>query len=65
MKRLKGDGNIETLAALKSSPYILKSFNYYPISINVSHCMTSLLKLEITVSFLAFIASSFRVTEED
>ena len=40
---------------------------YYldPISINVSQCMTSLLKLEITVYFLALIASSFRVTEED
>ena len=47
-------------------PYILNSFSYLdPISINVSQCMTSLLKLEITVSFLAFIASSFRVTEED
>ena len=47
-------------------PYILNSFSYLdPISINVSQCMTSLLKLEITVSFLTFIASSFRVTEED
>ena len=47
-------------------PYILNSFIYLdPISINVSQCMTSLLKLEITVSFLAFIAISFRVTEED
>ena len=47
-------------------PYILNSFSYLdPISINVSQCMASLLKLEITLSFLVFIASSFRVTEED
>ena len=47
-------------------PYILNSFSYLdPLSINVSQCMTSLLKLEITVSFLAFIASSYGVTEED
>ena len=47
-------------------PYIQNSFNYLdPISINVCQCITSLLNLEITVSFLAFIASSFRVTEED
>ena len=47
-------------------PYILNSFSYLdPISINVSQCMTSLLKLEITVYFLAFIASSSWVTEED
>ena len=47
-------------------PYILNTFYYLdPISINVSQCMTSLLKLEITVSFLTFVASSFRVTEED
>ena len=47
-------------------PYILNSFSYLDsISINVSQCMTSLLKLEITGSFLAFIASSFKVTEED
>ena len=47
-------------------PYILNSFSYLdPISINVSQCMTSLLKLKITLSFLVFIASSFRVTEED
>ena len=41
--------------------------NILPIKakLNVSQCMTSLLKLKITVSFLAFIASSFRVTEED
>ena len=31
----------------------------------ISHCMTSLLKFEITVCFLAFIASSLSVTEED
>ena len=49
-----------------SNFFILNSFSYLdPISINFSQCMTSLLKLEITVSFLAFIASSFRVTEED
>ena len=43
-----------------------KQLNYLDtISNNVSQCMTSLLKPEITVSFLAFIASSFRVTEED
>ena len=47
-------------------PYILNSLSYLdPISITVSQCMTSLLKLKITVSFLAFVASSFRVTEED
>ena len=46
--------------------YILNSFSYLdPISINVSQCMTSLLKLEVTVSFLASNASSLRVTEED
>ena len=59
----------DSLSALKKwclDPYNLNSFSYLdPISINVSRCMTSLLKLEITVSFLAFIASSFRVTEED
>ena len=39
-------------------PYILNSFCYLdPISNHVSQCMTSLLKLEITGSFLAFIAS--------
>ena len=55
-----------TLVIICLDPYILNSFSYLgPISINVSQCMTSLLKLEITVSFLAFIASSFRVTEEN
>ena len=48
-----------------SSIYSKQFYYLDPISINVSQCMTSLLKLEITVSFLAFIASSFRVTEED
>ena len=46
---------------------LLNTFSYLDpfrlMSVNVH--MTSLLKLEITVSFLAFIASSFRVTEED
>ena len=47
-------------------PIYSKQFSYLdPISINVSQCMTSLLKLEITVSFLAFITSSFSLTEED
>ena len=40
-----------------------------PIWINISLLLAALLKLEITVSFLwlslAFIASSFRVTEEN
>ena len=54
----------ENIICLES--YILNSFSYLdPISINVSQCMTSLLKLEIIVYFLAFIASSSRVTEED
>ena len=46
--------------------YILNSFSYLsPIQIYFSHCMTSSLKFKITVYFLAFFASSFRVTEED
>ena len=37
-------------------PYILNSFIYFdPISINVSQCMTSLLKLEISGFHCQFI----------
>ena len=45
--------------------YILNSFGYLdPIWINISHFMTSLLKLEITENvFSGLIVSSFRVTD--
>ena len=57
---------LKCLLASYSTVIYSKQLNYLdPISNNVSQCMTSLLKLEITVSFLAFIASSFRVTEDD
>ena len=59
---LRSSEKSENIIGLDS--YILNSLNYLnPIWINISHCLTSLLKLKITVYFLAFIASSFRVTE--
>ena len=46
--------------------YISNSLNYLNlIWFYNSYCFTLLLKLEIYCDYLAFIASSFRVTEED
>ena len=46
--------------------YILNIFSHLePIWIYINNYMTSLLKLEIIVCFLTFIASLFRVTEEE
>ena len=58
--------NQKTIIGLDS--YILNSLDYlHIIWIYISHCMTFLLKREITacMTFLAFIVSSSRVTEED
>ena len=60
---LRSSEKSENIIGLDS--YILNSLDYLnSIWINISHCLTSLLKLKITVYFLAFIASSFRVTED-
>ena len=46
--------------------YILNSLNCLNlIWLYISHCMTSLLNLKLQYDFLAFVASLFRVTEED
>ena len=50
-------------------PYFYKeraeTIRTFLAEINISQCMTSLLKLETVCFFLAFIVSSFRVNEED
>ena len=62
--RLKYSEKSEKIVCLDS--YVLNSLSSLDtIWIYISHYMTSLLKLEITVCFLAFIASSFWVNEED